>query len=82
MSKTRPKQGIEEKGGDRSNVSKTIVKQSIEGGFRYCANGPMTIGKSYFEGGMATCAQKWNTAEICKRKLAGKLHAENQQRIS
>ena len=33
MSKTRPKQGIEEKWGDCSNVSKTIVKQGIEGSF-------------------------------------------------
>ena len=79
MSKTRPKQGIEEKGGDQSNVSKTIVKQGIEGGLGYCANGPMSSGKSDFEVGMATCAQKWKTAEICKRKSAGRLHAENKQ---
>ena len=36
---TRSKQGIEEKWGYRSNVSKTIVKQGIEGCLGYCANG-------------------------------------------
>ena len=45
MSKTRPKQGIEEKGGDRSNMSKAIVKKGLEGGLGYFANVPMTIGK-------------------------------------
>ena len=68
MSKTRPKQGIEEKGGDNSNVSKTIVKQGLEGGLGYFANVPTAIGKSDFEGGVATCAQKWNTDGICNRK--------------
>ena len=62
MSKTRSKQGIEEKWGDRSNVSSTIVNQGIEGSFVYCANGPMTIGKSHFEGGMTIYAQKLDTA--------------------
>ena len=79
MSKTRSEQVIEEKGGDLSNVSKTIVKQGIKGGLGYCSNGPITIGKSDFEGGMATCAKKWKTAEICKRKSSGRLHAENKQ---
>ena len=78
MSKTRPKQGIEEKWGYHSNVSNTIVRKVIEGSLGYCANGPMTIGKSYFEGGMTTYAQKRKTAEICKRKSAGGLHAENK----
>ena len=41
MSKTRSKQGIEEKWGDRSNVFKTIMKQGIEGSLGYCANGPI-----------------------------------------
>ena len=45
MSKTRSKQGIEEKGGDHSNVSKNIVNQGLEGGLGYYANVPMTIGK-------------------------------------
>ena len=49
MSKTRSKQGIEEKWGDRSNVFKTIVKQDTEGSLGHCANVPMTIGKSDFE---------------------------------
>ena len=75
MSKTRPKQGIEEKGGGCYNVSNTIVKQGLEGGLGYCANVPMIIGKSDFEGGMYTCAQKWKTADIYKRKPAGSLHA-------
>ena len=79
MSKTRSKQGIEEKGGDHSNVSKTIVNQELEGGLGYYANVPMTIGKSYYEGGVATCAQKWKIADICKRKSAGRLHTENNQ---
>ena len=48
MSKTSPKQGIEDKWGDRSYMSKTIVKQGTEGGLGYCANGPMTIGESDF----------------------------------
>ena len=45
MSKTRLKQGIEEKGGDQYNVSKAIGKQGLEVGLGYCANVPMTIGK-------------------------------------
>ena len=39
MSKTRLKQGSEEKLWDCSNVSKTIVKQGIEGSLGYCASG-------------------------------------------
>ena len=78
MSKTRSKQCIEEKWGDCSNVYKTILKQGIERSLVYCANGPMKIGKSEFEGGMDTYAQKWNIAEICKRKSAGGLHAEKK----
>ena len=57
MSRTRSKQGIEEKWGDLYNVYNTIVKQGIEGSLGYCANGPMTIVKSDFEGGMATYAK-------------------------
>ena len=48
MSKTRSKQGIGEKWGDRSYVSKAISKQGIEVNLGYCANGKMTIGKSDF----------------------------------
>ena len=44
ISKTRSKQGIEDKWGDCSNVSKAIVNQDIEGSLGYCANGLMTIG--------------------------------------
>ena len=79
MSKTRSKQGIEEKGECCSNVSKTILKQVLEGGLGYCAIFPMTIEKSDFEGGVATCTQKWKTSDICKRKPAERLHAENKQ---
>ena len=78
MSKTRSKQGSEEKWGDFSNVSKTTVKKVIEGSLGYCSNGPLTIGKSDFEGGMTTYAQKWKTAEIYKRKSAGGLHTEDK----
>ena len=78
MSKTRSNQGVEDKWGDQSSVSKTIVKQDIEVSLEYCANGPMTIGESYFEGGMTTYAQKWKTAEIYKRKSEGGLHAERK----
>ena len=78
MSKTRSKQGIQEKWVDRSNVSKTIVNQGTEGSLVYCANGPMNIWKSDFERGMNTYAQKWKTAEIYKRNSAGGLHAENK----
>ena len=74
MSKTSSKQGIEEKRGYSSNVSNNIVNQGLEGGLGYCANVPTTIGKSDFEGGVATCSQKWKTADICKRKIAGRLH--------
>ena len=63
--------------GDISNVSKTISKKGIDGSLGYCANGPMTIGKLYFKGGMNTYAKKWKTAEICKCKSAGRLHAKN-----
>ena len=79
MSKTRSKQGIEEKWGGRSNPYKTIVEQGLEVGLGYYANVPMTIGKSQFEGGVATCAHKWKTADICKHKQAGRLHAKNKQ---
>ena len=69
MSVTRLKQGIEAERGGHSNVSKTIVKQGLEGCLEYCANVPMTIGKTdHEEVGVATCAQKWNTANIRKRK--------------
>ena len=78
MSKTRLKQGIEEKRGDRSNVPNTIVKQGIGGSLEYCANGTMTIWKTDFEVGMTTYAQKWNTDEIYKRKSAGGFYAENK----
>ena len=44
ISKPRLKQGIEEKVGDRYNVSKTIVKQGLDGDLRYCANMPETMG--------------------------------------
>ena len=71
MSKTRSKQGIEEKWGHHSNVSKTIVKQGIEGILGYCDNGPITIGESDFEGGMTTYGQKCKTAEIYNRKSEG-----------
>ena len=43
MSKTRSKQGSEDKWVDCSNVSKTILKQGIEGSLGCCANGPMGI---------------------------------------
>ena len=59
-------------------MSKNIVKQGIEGSLGYFANGPMAIGKSDFEGGMTTYAQKWKTAEIYTRKLAGGLHTEKK----
>ena len=73
----RPKQGIEEEGGGCSNMSNTILKQGLEGCLGYCANAPMTIGETdYEEGGAATCAQQWKTADIYKRKPAGRLHAE------
>ena len=59
MSKTMLKQGIGEKWGDRSNVSKTIVEQGLEGCLGYCANVPMVIGKTDYEGGgLATCVQQ------------------------
>ena len=79
MYKTRSKQGIYEKGGDRPNASKNIVKQCLEGDLGYCSNVPMTIGKSNFEVGVATCAQKWKTADICKRKSAGRFYVEKKQ---
>ena len=44
MSKTRSKQGIKEKWGDCTNVSKTIIKQGIEVSLVYFAN--ETIGVS------------------------------------
>ena len=43
MSKTRSKQGSEEKWEDLSNFSKTIVKQGIEGSLGYCAKGPIGV---------------------------------------
>ena len=78
MSNTRYKQGIEEKGRDHSNVSKTIAKKGLGGGLGYCANVPMTIGKSDFEGGVDTCAHKRKTADICKCNPAERLHAEKK----
>ena len=80
MSVTRSKQGIDEEGGDCSNVSKTIVKQGLEGCLGYHANVLMTIGKTdYEEGGVATCTKQCKTADICKRNPAGRLKAENKQ---
>ena len=78
MYKTRPKKGIEGRLGDRSNVLKTIVKKYTEGSLGHCANGQINIGKSYFERGMTTYAQKWNKAEIYKRKSAGGRHTEKK----
>ena len=78
MFKTSLKHGIEEIWGDRSNVSTTIMKQVIEVSLGYCANGRMTIGNSDFEGEMTTSAQKWNTAEIYKRKSAGGSYTEKK----
>ena len=43
MSKTSPNQGIGEKQGDHSNVSKNIVKQGIEGSLGYCAKGTILL---------------------------------------
>ena len=43
MSKTRLKQGIEDKWGDFSNVSKNIVNQVIEESLGYCANGTIAV---------------------------------------
>ena len=45
MSKTRSKQDIERKLGDRSNVFKTIEKQDTERSLLHGANRQMTIGK-------------------------------------
>ena len=73
MSKTRSKQDIVEKSGDRSNVLKTIEKQYTEGSLGHFANGQTTIGKSDFEIEMTNYAQKWKRAEIYKRKSAGGL---------
>ena len=38
----------------------------------------MTIFKSDFEVGMTTYAQKWKTAEICKRNSVGGLYAKEK----
>ena len=43
MSKTRPKQGSEDKWRDCSNMSKTIEKRGIEARLGYYANGPMGV---------------------------------------
>ena len=43
MSKDRSKQVINDKWGDRSNVSKTIAKQGTGGSLGYCANGPIGV---------------------------------------
>ena len=45
MSKTRSKQDIEEKWGDRSNVFKNIENQDTKKTLGHGANGQMTIGK-------------------------------------
>ena len=79
MSVTRLKQGIKEEGVYCSNVYRTIVKQGLEGCLVYHTNVQMTIGNAdYEEGGVATCAQQWKTADIRKRKPAGRLHAEKK----
>ena len=81
MSVTRSNQGIKERRGNISNVSKTIDKQGLEGGVGYCANVLKNIGKTDFEGeGLDTCAQQWKTANIHKRKTSGMFHAENNQK--
>ena len=56
------------------------MKQGLEVCLVYRANVSMTIGKTdYEEGGVANCENQWNTADICKREPAGRLHAENKQ---
>ena len=56
-------------------MSNTIEKQGLEVGMEYCANVIKTIGETYFEGdGVATCVQQRKTANICKRKTAGRFH--------
>ena len=81
MSKTRPKQDIEEKWGDHSNVFKTIDKQDTKRSLEHCANGKITIGKSNFEIGMTTYAPKWKRTKIYKLKSAGELQAEKKNMI-
>ena len=51
MSKTRSKQDIEEKSGDRSNVFINIENQFIERTLGHGKNWQMTIGKSVFKKG-------------------------------
>ena len=48
MYKTRSKQDIEGKWGDRYNVFKNIEKQDTERTLGHCTNWQMTIGKSSF----------------------------------
>ena len=79
ISKTRSKRVIEEKEGNCSKLYKTVVKLCLKGGLGYCAKVPMTIWKSDFELWVATYVQKWKTADICKRKPEGRLHAEKKQ---
>ena len=73
MSKTRFKQDIEGKWGDRSNVFKNIEKQNTERTLGHGADGKMTIGKSSLKKGMTTYAPKCKISEIYKRKSAGGL---------
>ena len=45
MSVTRSNQGIKDRRGNISNVSKTIYKQGLEGGVGYCANVLKILGR-------------------------------------
>ena len=81
MSNTRPKQDIEEKRGDCSNVFKNIEKQDTERTLGHGANGQMNIGKSNLFKGMTRYAQKRKRVEICKRKSAGGFQAKNKNKI-
>ena len=78
MSNTRPKQDIEEKQRDRSNVFKNIEKQDTERTLGHGANGQMNIGKSILKG-MTRYAQKRKRVEICKHKSAGGFQAKNKK---
>ena len=79
MSKTRSKQGSEEKWGDCSDVSNTIVKQGTEGILEYCANGPIGVSSPMSKTRPKQCIEeKWGDCSnvsktIVKQGIDGSL---------
>ena len=77
MSMTRPKQGIEDKWGDCSNITNNIVNQGTEVSLGYCGNGTMGVRSpiSKTRSKLGSEGNGW-IAPICLRRLISKASKE------